>query len=385
MILVSIWNNLSTAVNAVGYLDNGQTWAAAFSIFFLFFPGPVAFAVFYHLDLLIPDRPLVRRFLFAISLIFCYPVVPAYANTIVLVTGEHKHKHQAFLLKAFEASLDDGPHFVLRLIVALLKGLPKYSFIFFSSMLTSFIALALFGLRFNEKKTDKWIKWLVAFPMLVTSLGARAFILAVYIMKTAFSPHKDNHEWIWGPTIFIIFYVLFNIVIFMICGHDLKRSVIFGLCSTLIPAGYNYDENFNQQLTQPLANPATDGIRGGVEQDVLNVETHTLETKIMRSWILLLWHWVLSLCLMAFSTFFTKISEEACRILGIAQILIYLSGSLFSVARGSLMVPNRSRKVQGIIISLTLTAYASLVLLLVLVLVLVLYPPAMDYLGARFG
>ena len=56
--------------------------------------------------------------------------------------------------------------------------------IFTLSMVTSFGALVYFGLKFNERETNSWAKWLIAFPMFAASVASRAFTLAVFIKET---------------------------------------------------------------------------------------------------------------------------------------------------------------------------------------------------------
>ena len=367
-ILLSIWNTVSTVINAVGFVDKGHTWAAAASTFFLFFPGPVAFIVFYRQGLLIPDWPLVWRFLFGIGLIFCFPIVPACAGITLLITGERKHKKQAFLLKAFEASLDDGPQFVLRLIVVLLTGLPnKYIFFFFLSMITSFGSLVSFALRYNEQKTDGKIKWLIAFPMLVTSLAARALVLAVFIRETAFSPcyerDKDlNQKWIWGPVVIII-YILINISIFMLLGKSWPRSVIFGLCSTLIPTGYNDEENFKQLPSPPVPIHATDGNQadGGTQQSA----SETAETRARANGAFLFFRCLISYVLILASSYLVQWwhSETVSNAVSTTYILTGLPGETLTIARAYLLVRNRSGHLRlfpsiGVVISFALAMYA---------------------------
>jgi hypothetical protein len=38
-ILFGIWNNLTTIINAKTLVDEGHSWGAALTLFFLFFPG----------------------------------------------------------------------------------------------------------------------------------------------------------------------------------------------------------------------------------------------------------------------------------------------------------------------------------------------------------
>jgi MFS-type transporter involved in bile tolerance (Atg22 family) len=115
------------------------------------------------------------------------------------------------------------------------------------SMVTSFGSLVFFGLKFNERKTSFLVKWLLAFPMFAASVAARGFTLAVFLKETL-----GNKSEIIGGIVLLIIYFTFNVVTFKICGQDMIRSVVFGLSSTLIPAGYNNDEYFYQKPHQPL-------------------------------------------------------------------------------------------------------------------------------------
>ena len=51
-------------------------------------------------------------------------------------------------------------------------------------MATSFCALVYCGMQFNERETNGFVKWLVCFPMFLTSLAARGFTLAVFLKET---------------------------------------------------------------------------------------------------------------------------------------------------------------------------------------------------------
>ena len=72
--------------------------------------------------------------------------------------------------------------------------------------------------------------------------SARGFTLAVFLKETSSS---DRHEWVGGIIVLLIAFT-FNIGTFRICHQDWIRSVVFGLSSTLIPAGYNNDPYFYQ-------------------------------------------------------------------------------------------------------------------------------------------
>ena len=80
--------------------------------------------------------------------------------------------------------------------------------------------------------------------MEICSISARGFTLAVFLKETS-SNDVDKMEWIGGIVILCVG-ILLNIVTFRHCGQDWTRSIVFGLSSTLIPAGYNNDEYFYQ-------------------------------------------------------------------------------------------------------------------------------------------
>ena len=80
--------------------------------------------------------------------------------------------------------------------------------------------------------------------MEICSISARGFTLAVFLKETS-SNEVDKMEWIGGIVILCVG-ILLNIVTFRHCGQDWTRSIVFGLSSTLIPAGYNNDEYFYQ-------------------------------------------------------------------------------------------------------------------------------------------
>ena len=107
-------------------------------------------------------------------------------------------------------------------------------------MLTSFGALVYCGMQFNERETNGFIKWLVSFPMFLTSLAARGFTLAVFLKETTIpadnkgsetvddqSTNKEqdlnvSYEWVGGLCV-IAAYCAFNVLAFRISGQDLIR------------------------------------------------------------------------------------------------------------------------------------------------------------------
>lgn len=47
---------------------------------------------------------------------------------------------------------------------------------------------------------------------------------------------ETSNEWIVGLVLIIVYFMI-NIGTFRLCRQDIIRSVIFGMCSTLLPAG----------------------------------------------------------------------------------------------------------------------------------------------------
>ncbi len=92
------------------------------------------------------------------------------------------------LSKLFEGFLDDGPQYVLKLVIVVLTGIglstEKDDVIFTLSMATSFGALIYFGLQFNERRTSRITSFFVVLPMFATFALARAFTLAVFLKET---------------------------------------------------------------------------------------------------------------------------------------------------------------------------------------------------------
>ena len=64
--------------------------------------------------------------------------------------------------------------------------------VFTLSMVTSFGALVYFGLKFNERETNTWTKWLISFPMFAASVASRAFTLAVFIKETTLGQQTNS-------------------------------------------------------------------------------------------------------------------------------------------------------------------------------------------------
>ena len=79
-IIFGIWNNVSTVLNAKALFEEGHTWGAALTIFFIFFPGLVTSLGFLILHCTghrrIKKVPARNVFLYFLSLLFLYPIVP---------------------------------------------------------------------------------------------------------------------------------------------------------------------------------------------------------------------------------------------------------------------------------------------------------------------
>ena len=109
-------------------------------------------------------------------------------------------------------------------------------------MMTSFCALVYCGMQFNERETNAFVKWLISFPMFLTSVAARGFTLAVFLKETTIaadmqtsnttdSPGNtsadDNtvsYEWVGGLCV-IAAYCALNVIAFRLSGQDYIRYV----------------------------------------------------------------------------------------------------------------------------------------------------------------
>ena len=261
-IFFGIWNNLSTLINARTLFLQGHSLFAALTIFFLTFPGLVTSGAFLLIHFNGANRRIARlsplRVAFYFLLLLCfYPLLPIALCVYSLVTS--RRLHIASLAKLFEGFLDDGPQFVLKLVVVVLYGIglsvERSDLIFAFSMVTSFMALVYFGLKFNERKASCLVKLVIACPMLAAFAAARAFTLAVFLKETLGHPKEFM-----GGLLALSLFCLINVLALRHCGQDWIRSVVFGLCSLLIPAGYNNDAYFFQLPNQPLSRP--DKVRG---------------------------------------------------------------------------------------------------------------------------
>ncbi len=126
------------------------------------------------------------------------------SSSIYALLRDRRHR-LASLAKLLEGLLDDGPQFVLRLVIVVLYdiGLGRdvrelatkrpltrvliscfcapVGIVFTMSMVTSFLSLILFGLHFSERDTFAAVRFLICVPMFAAFAGARAFTLAVFL------------------------------------------------------------------------------------------------------------------------------------------------------------------------------------------------------------
>merc|ERR1711988_1999221 len=72
--------------------------------------------------------------------------------------------------------------------------------------------------------------------------ACRAFTLAVFLKETLYNDRSD------APLALVIIFLMvsLNVTVFRFCGQDWVRSLVFGLASLLLPAGYNNDSQYYQ-------------------------------------------------------------------------------------------------------------------------------------------
>lgn len=355
-IVFGLWNNVSTVLNAKILFETGHNLAGGFTLFFLMFPGLVTSIGFLVLHWLghkrlgrIPSTSVIAYFFL---LLFFYPVVPIALCIYTLCTG--KNRELAIMSKLFEGFLDDGPQFVLRLVVVVLFGIgigqDKHNIIFIMSMVTSFGALVYFGLQFNERNTTCLVKWFLCLPMFAASVAARGFTLAVFLKETV--DHKS--EWIGGLVVLAIYFA-FNVATFKVCGQDSIRSVVFGFSSTLIPVGYNNDPYFYQCPHQPLSGNDPSNYNGGNNSVVpesleMNPQEEIQEPvrEKMKSGLFLVLHTVINTLLLSSCAIYISmtrdLSESSDNALILPQILAVIPGCFFTLARSVLVIDEMKPK-----------------------------------------
>ena len=317
-IVFGVWNNVSTVINAHTLYNEGHATFAALTLFFLVFPGLVTSIAFV---LVVGSRVSARRRLTgAFILLVFYPLVPIVLCIYTLTTGG-KRLHVAALAKLFEGFLDDGPQFVLKLVVVVLYGIglssEKYDVVFVASMATSFLALVYFALKFNERQTFFVTKLILCCPMLAAFALARAFTLAVFLKETLGHPKEFA-----GGILVLIAFGFLNVGSFRHCGQDWIRSVVFGLCSVLVPAGYGNVAYFFQRPYQPMTS-----------------KTET-ETQMKSGRFLLLYTTSNALLLFgcgAYVAFTRRLDVESDNALILPLMLAVIPGCFFAVARAILL------------------------------------------------
>lgn len=345
-IIFGLFNNISTIWNAKVLLENDQKIPGSLTIFFLLFPGLVTSIGFLVLHWLGSRRfgkiPPFSVVLYFLALLFCYPAVPIGLCIYTLYTGQNMDL--AKMSKMFEAFLDDGPQFVLRLVVVVLFGIHvgqrKDDVIFIMSMVTSFAAIVYFGLQFNERKTNPLVKWLLAFPMFAASVAARAFTLAVFLKETL----DNKSEWA-GALILLFLYIALNVITLKLCGQDLVRSFLFGFSSTLIPVGYNNDENFYQCPGQAIVDDNRYEVGPSPEQIEMdrNQESQPRNNeRKMKSGHFLVLHTIISTAVLGSCAIYISVtrdlSVESDNALFLPQLLAVIPGCFFTLARSILLI-----------------------------------------------
>lgn len=246
------------------------------------------------------------------------------------------------MTKMFEGFLDDGPQFVLRLVVVVLFGIHigqgKDDVIFIMSMVTSFGAVVYFGLKFNERQTNALVKWLLAFPMFAASVAARAFTLAVFLKETL----NNKSEW-FGAILVLALYIGLNVLTFKLCRQDWVRSFLFGFSSTLIPVGYNNDATFYQCPDQAIADengkPPEQNI--DLDRNQESGDTNAQEKK-MKSGHFLIAHTIINTILLSSCAIYIShtrdLSVESDNALIFSQALAVIPGCCFALARSVLLI-----------------------------------------------
>jgi len=354
-IIFGLFNNISTIWNAKVLFENDQISRApgALTIFFLLFPGIVTSIGFLVLHWRGSRRfgklPPFSVLLYFLVLLFCYPAVPISLCIYTLYTGQSQTLELAVMTKMFEGFLDDGPQFVLRLVVVVLFGIHigqgKDDVIFIMSMVTSFGAVVYFGLKFNERQTNALVKWLLAFPMFAASVAARAFTLAVFLKETL----DNKSEW-FGAIVLLGLYIGLNVLTFKLCRQDWVRSFLFGFSSTLIPVGYNNDPNFYQCPDQAIADedgkyavsPAGEQIDLDRNQESQNHGEDTNPEKKMKSGHFLIAHTIINTALLSSCAIYISLtrdlSVESEDALVLPQVLAVIPGCFFTLARSVLLI-----------------------------------------------
>ncbi|CAB4056540.1 unnamed protein product [Lepeophtheirus salmonis] len=177
-LIFGLWNNVGTVINAITLSKKGHHSMSALTIFWLFFPGIITSGAYLIIrickykseggSLSLPG--LILR---VSLLLFCYPILP-FTYCILSIWSDRYVSTYKFL-KLLEGFMDDGPQFVLKLIIVTLYeiglGREKGDIIFLLSMFTSFGSIVFYGIRFNEPFTKWYIKLFLLLPILIIPAG----------------------------------------------------------------------------------------------------------------------------------------------------------------------------------------------------------------------
>jgi len=369
-ILLSSVNLVLSFVNVDYFLESQETAKYGYySLFLMWFPGLVTsggFLVLYFRGVrAVSSLQPWKLVLYPLALLFCFPVLPVLLTVAYLVKRDEKLYEKAILARFFSSFLDHGPQFVLRVVVVVLNGLShrgqynRDDYLFILSMIASFMSLVFSALHFNERKASFGVRLFISIPMFSAIFACRAFTLAVFLREVLQEGSAFYLRFLW--IIVILALILGNLAIFRWCGQDWIRSLVYGCCSILLPAGYGNDNLYyqlpNQNLLQDQdhAKPKPrlrrdlslenrlEGVSDEVLKEAEDQEAEgdsTVHLKPMKSGRYLMTHSVmntivLGLCFIYLYTN-NKLDKEADEALVIPQILAVIPGLLFAGARSIL-------------------------------------------------
>jgi len=308
------------------------------------------------------DRSVVQMkkknlLIYPLCLLLFYPLVPIALTIAYLVTKNEKHHERATMSKFFSGFLDHGPQFVLRLVVVVLIGLSqggvyhRDDYVFILSMVTSFLAFMWTALWFNERESN-FLRWFfLSGPMYAAIFACRAFTLAVFLRETLYNDRSDALL----AVVIIVIMVAANVTIFRVCGQDWVRSLVFGLASLLLPAGYNNDGRYYQLPLQDITRQPDTVARAPrlrrqednqIEiqegQALSDREKEVVMLTPMKSTKFLIYHVLFNTVLMSACSTYLFLSpgdlgHEADDALVIPQLLGVVPGLLFGIGRCLLM------------------------------------------------
>jgi len=254
-VILGSFNLASSAVNIYYLFEEQHTRYATISLLLLWFPGLVTSLGF----LLLYTRRggAVLRLVwwkvvaYTLALLLFYPLLPILLTLAFLCSRDEALHHKAVMSKYFTAFLDHGPQFVLRLVLVVLVGVAergvysRHDTLFVLSMVTAFISQVYTALWFNERSSS-WLVWVfLAGPMYAATFACRAFTLAVLLKASL----HDGTLALGSLLVLLGVMVATNLLLFRLCGQDWTRSAVFGVASTLLPAGFTNDLH-HYQVTQ---------------------------------------------------------------------------------------------------------------------------------------